>query len=85
MTHKNFAFINKGNLKFENLADQLNLSQEGYSNGAAYADLDNDGDFDLVINNVNMDASILKNNAVESGKNFIKIIIIHLETLKYIT
>ncbi len=70
---KNFAFINKGNLKFENLADQLNLSQEGYSNGAAYADLDNDGDFDLVINNVNMDASILKNNAVESGKNFIKI------------
>jgi enediyne biosynthesis protein E4 len=70
---KNFAFINKGNLKFENLADVLNLSQEGYSNGAAYADLDNDGDFDLVINNVNMDASILKNNAVESGKKFIKI------------
>lgn len=70
---KNFAFINKGNLKFENLADVLNLSQEGYSNGAAYADLDNDGDFDLIINNVNMDASILKNNAIESGKKYIKI------------
>ncbi|HMP28315.1 MAG TPA: VCBS repeat-containing protein [Saprospiraceae bacterium] len=70
---KNFAFINSGDLKFENLSDVLNISEEGYSNGAAYADLDNDGDFDLIINNVNMEASLLKNNAVESGKKYIKI------------
>jgi enediyne biosynthesis protein E4 len=70
---KNIAFINKGGLKFENLADALNIAQEGYSNGAAYADLDNDGDFDIIVNNVNMAASVLKNNAVESGKKFIKL------------
>jgi enediyne biosynthesis protein E4 len=70
---KNFAFINKGGLKFENLADALNIAQEGYSNGAAYSDLDNDGDFDIIVNNVNMAASVLKNNAVESGKKFIKL------------
>ncbi len=70
---KNFAFINKGGVKFENVADALKIAEEGYSNGAAYADLDNDGDFDILINNVNMEASVLKNNAVESGKKFVKL------------
>lgn len=70
---KNFAFINQGGLKFKNLADALNIAEEGYSNGAAYGDLDNDGDYDIVINNVNMEASLLKNNAVEKGAKFIKL------------
>jgi enediyne biosynthesis protein E4 len=75
---KNYAFINQGNevgqaLHFDNLASNLNLDQEGYSNGSAYGDLDNDGDFDLVVNNVNMPAFIYQNNSVEEKKNaFIK-------------
>ena len=70
---KNYAFINQGNLKFENLASNLNLDQESYSNGSAYGDLDNDGDFDLVVNNVNMPAFVYQNNSVEEKKNaFVK-------------
>lgn len=70
---KNYAFINQGKLHFENLTSSLNLDQEGYSNGSAYGDLDNDGDFDLVVNNVNMPAFIYQNNAVEEKKNaFVK-------------
>ena len=75
---KNYAFINQGNkngktLHFENLASSLNLDQESYSNGSAYGDLDNDGDFDLVVNNVNMPAFIYQNNSVEEKKNaFVK-------------
>lgn len=75
---KNYAFINQGNkvgqvLRFKNLASNLNLDQESYSNGSAYGDLDNDGDFDLVVNNVNMPAFIYQNNSVEQKKNaFVK-------------
>ncbi len=75
---KNYAFINNGShngspLKFDNLAKNLNLDQESYSNGSAYGDLDNDGDFDLVVNNVNMPAFVYRNNAVEDKKTkFIK-------------
>lgn len=68
---KNYAFLNKGNLKFENIASNLNLDQEGYSNGSAYGDLDNDGDEDLVVNNVNMPAFVYQNNA-DKTNNHIK-------------
>ncbi|MES2794375.1 MAG: VCBS repeat-containing protein [Bacteroidota bacterium] len=70
---KNYAYINKTNLQFENAASILNLDQESYSNGSAYGDLDNDGDYDLVVNNVNMEAFVYKNNAVENNQNFLKI------------
>ena len=70
---KNFAFTNKGNLKFENQVDQLGLGQASFSNGAAYGDLDNDGDMDLVINNVNMPAFIYKNEAEQTGNHFLKV------------
>jgi enediyne biosynthesis protein E4 len=75
---KNYAFINNGTqnsspMKFDNLAKNLNLDQESYSNGSAYGDLDNDGDQDLVVNNVNMPAFVYRNNAVEDKKTkFIK-------------
>jgi hypothetical protein len=68
---KNFAFMNQGNLRFENRADVLGLHDESYSNGAAYGDLDNDGDYDLVVNNVNMEAFVYENKS--SGNNYLKI------------
>ena len=57
----NYAFRNRGNLNFENVADAWGLGQAIHSNGAAYGDLDNDGTLDLVINNVNQPAQIFKN------------------------
>ncbi len=61
---KNYFFKNTNGTKFEN-QDSLWISdqQKNFSNGAAYADLDNDGDLDLIINNVDSKATILKNNA----------------------
>jgi hypothetical protein len=50
---KNYAFHNSGAFAFENQADALGLGQPSFSNGSAYGDLDNDGDFDLVVNNIN--------------------------------
>ena len=70
----NYAFVNNGDLSFTNSAEQLNLAQKSYSNGAAYGDLDNDGDYDLVVNNVNMEAFVYRNNSTENSDNhFIKV------------
>jgi len=68
---KNFAFINQGNLKFTNKADSIGFYEESYSNGSAYGDLDNDGDYDLVINNVNMPAFVYENKI--KGRNYLKV------------
>ncbi len=63
----NYAFRNNGDLTFSNAADAWNLAQPGFSNGAAYADLNNDGAVDLIVNNVNAPASIYRNRAREVG------------------
>ncbi len=65
----NKAFRNNGNLKFTDKGKEWGFTQPSFSNGAAYADLDNDGDLDLVINNENQPAFIYKNNARELNKN----------------
>ena len=57
----NYAFHNKGDLSFENRAEDWGLSEKGFSNGVAYGDLDNDGDLDLIVNNINSSASIYNN------------------------
>lgn len=58
-----YAFRNQGNYSFRNVAKEWGLDEPGFSNGSAYGDLDNDGDLDLVVNNVNMPVFIYRNEA----------------------
>jgi enediyne biosynthesis protein E4 len=70
----NFIFQNNGNATFTKKTTEWGMDKPGVSAGAAYADLDNDGDLDLVINNCNNYASIYKNNSDQLVKNnFLKV------------
>ncbi|GAC1301566.1 MAG: VCBS repeat-containing protein [Mucilaginibacter sp.] len=64
----NYAFKNNGNLQFTDVTKSWGLNVPTFSNGAAYADLDNDGDMDMVINNINDEVLIYKNTAREKDK-----------------
>ncbi|MEJ7684144.1 MAG: FG-GAP-like repeat-containing protein [Segetibacter sp.] len=57
----NYLFKNNGNVMFSNMSSQWGINIPSNSNGAAYADLDNDGDLDLVINNINQPAFVYEN------------------------
>ena len=61
----NYAYMNMGNLTFQNKSQEWGLDEPSFSNGSAYADLDNDGDMDLVVNNVNMKAFVYRNESVQ--------------------
>ena len=70
---KNIAYRNLGS-GFQEVSTQWGLDLLGCSNGAAYADLDNDGDLDLVINNLNNKASVYRNEIPKDGNaNFLKV------------
>ncbi len=66
---RNYLFKNHGDFHFENVAAAAGMDQVGFSTGAAYADLDNDGDLDLVVNNLNGEVFIFKNNSREISGN----------------
>ncbi|MCE7058756.1 VCBS repeat-containing protein [Dyadobacter sp. CY343] len=66
---KNYLFKNNKNLTFSNVADSWGLGEVSNSGGAAYADLDNDGDLDLIVNNINKPAFIYQNDGDKLLKN----------------
>jgi hypothetical protein len=69
---QDYLFENNGDLTFTKRNNDWGFSEPGFSNGACYADLDNDGDLELIINQFNNEAKIYKNNANELlGNNYI--------------
>ena len=69
----NYAYLNQQNFNFDNVADSLGLGQKSFSNGSAYGDLDNDGDLDLVVNNINSKAMIYENLIDTISNNFVSL------------
>ena len=71
---QNYVFRNNGELAFQKRMEEWGLTDKTFSNGAAYADLDNDGDLDLVVNNVNDPALVYENHAADRGLgNYLRI------------
>ncbi len=72
---KNHAYKNMGGLQFDDF-EASGLQMESFSNGAAYGDLDNDGDLDLVVNNLNMKAFVYQNTVMdEKQAHFLKFVL----------
>jgi hypothetical protein len=73
----NYLFKNKGDLTFEDVTEKWGMKIPSYSNGAAYADFDNDGDLDVVINNINDEAffylNTLKDDNKKQENNYLRI------------
>jgi hypothetical protein len=73
----NYIFHNNGDLTFTDKTLQWGMDEATFSNGSSYGDLDNDGDLDIVVNNVNMPAAIYENRSREIGPqhNYITLIL----------
>ncbi len=72
----NYFFRNNGDLRFTNESNEWGMAQPTFSNGAAYADLDNDGDLDVVINNINDEAILYENefgNKSDTARHYLQI------------
>jgi len=68
-----YMFRNLGGLQFTDVSEEWGFDQPTLSNGVAYADLDNDGDLDLVINCIDNEALIYRNNSKSKENNYLKI------------
>ncbi len=72
----NYIYKNNGDLTFTNMAKEWGFNTRSYSNGATYADLDNDGDLDLIVNNINEQAYIYRNNSEnQSDNHFLSVVL----------
>ena len=70
----NYAYKNNGDITFDNANKEWGFETPSLSNGVAYGDLDNDGDLDMVINNVNMLPFVYRNNSDSlTTNNYLKI------------
>lgn len=69
----NYFYRNKGDLRFEDVSEEWIGREPTLSTGAAYADLDNDGDLDLVINNINAPAGIFRNDLPNDTSGWLQI------------
>jgi hypothetical protein len=69
---RNYLFKNKGDLQFENVSQAWGFEDSTFSNGAAVADFDNDGDLDLVVNNLD-DEAFLYENETNKKNNYLRI------------
>lgn len=71
-----YMFENKGNLQFRDCSTDWGFDTVNFSHGAVYADLDNDGDLDLVVNRMNDEAAVYRNNAEQKVQgNYLKVIL----------
>lgn len=72
----NFFYKNMGNLRFKDESKEVGFTQPTYSNGAAYADFDNDGDLDLVMNNIDDPALLYENQTqLKDDNHYLKIVL----------
>lgn len=71
---ENHLYHNQGDLQFVSVASAMGLGEKVFSNGSAYGDLDNDGDLDLVVSNINSQALVYKNLSTERhNNNYLKV------------
>ena len=70
----NYLFKNEKNLSFKNVTEEWYKQELSFSNGCVYADLDNDGDLDIVVNNINEKAYLLENKSnINTDNNYLQI------------
>jgi len=69
----NAVYRNKGDFTFEDVRELWGLDESSFSNGSAYGDLDNDGDLDLIVNNIDADVFVYENQSERSGNHFLAI------------